>query len=262
MRAAAACLGWELFRLLTRPAAWGSCAAYTAAALGVCLSPGLRESYFSAIESVPVQLMNFAAPYFLTVALVAVLSSVFAGERESGTWLIPSACRTGRKGRAAAKLVAACLTCGILCGVFTAVTCAVCALCGVWDGAARVAHVGLEVTLSPVWTARQHFLLAAGSLALGSLPIALFVLTVSCRARSALSAVSLSGLVLLLEWLFHRFSFPAILREYNLWTLLEPYSLFILELFPFPPPASLLGLFAALAPPCGLAVRRILKEGK
>ena len=262
MRAAAARVGWELARLLGRPAVWALGGAYTAAALVVCLFPALRASYFCAIESVPIQLMNFAAPYFLAAALTSMLSPVFAGERENGTWLIPAACQAGRRGRAAAKLMAACLTCVFLCGLFTAITFFACALCGVWDGTAPVAGVGLEVTLKPVWTANRHFLFAAASLTLGSLPVALFVLWVSCRAHSMLSAASLSGMGLLLEYLFHRFSFPSVLREYNLWTLLEPYSLFILELCPAPPPVSLLALSAALLPLCILAAWYILQKGK
>lgn len=66
---------------MRKPAAWPITAGFALMALAGCLFEGLRQSYCSAVGSLPLFLLDLAAPSFLALSLVASLCPVFAGRR-------------------------------------------------------------------------------------------------------------------------------------------------------------------------------------
>ena len=97
----------ELENLLRKKLVWLIAGGYALAALAVCLLDGFRMSYFYDVESLPVELANFVEPYFLAAALIAALAPAFTGDREQNLGQLSATCLAGRKGRCAAKLLAA-----------------------------------------------------------------------------------------------------------------------------------------------------------
>ncbi|MCM1065721.1 MAG: hypothetical protein NC420_14905 [Eubacterium sp.] len=251
-------VGFELENLLCKKVPWVMTAAYTAAALVICLWEELRQSYFAMMESVPVMLLNFVAPVFLAMILIGALAPVFAGDREQNVDQIPAACLAGRRGRSAAKVAAAVLFAVLACLFLGGVTFAISCCGGLFDGSMQVRYVGTGLELFPVWTVRRHFAFSLMSLMAASVMSALLILFVSYNAKTTVTAVSVSGMAVILEFLFHRFSFPVWVREYNLWVFFEPYYFFVMELFPGTPEGNLLLLWAAFLPWGMFGVRRMV----
>ncbi len=251
----------ELENLLCKKLVWLTAAGYVLAALTICLCDGLRQSYFYDVESLPIELTNFVEPYFLATALISALAPVFAGDREQNLDQLSAACLAGRKGRTAAKILASCVFAVTICGLFGAISVLIPAACGQWDGGLPVESIGGELGLSGRWTVSRYLLFSLASGSAGCVILSLLLLYISCAAASTATALSVSGTGILFEFLFHRFSFFTLLKEYNVWMFLKPYSFFCMNLLPFSPVVNLPVLCAAAAPVCGLAVWAVLRRG-
>ena len=246
---------FELENMLAKKSTWLIAAAYTLFSLAICLSEQLRQSYFSLTESLPVTLYNFVLPYALVLILLSALSPTFAGDRERGIEQIPAACFIGKKGRARAKLIAAVLFAMIICTALVLSTLIICSVSGLTNGGVLIKNIrseAAEVRLKPVWSAFRHIGFSAVSLTVGSVFTGLLVLFISARAKSTISAASISAVVVLFEFLINRFSFPTIMQEYNIWVFLKPYYLFGLETFNISPFVNLVILSLAFSPICVL----------
>ncbi len=255
---------FELENLLNKKSTWIIAAAYTLFSLVICLSESLRQSYFSLTESVPVTLYNFVLPFVLALIFVGAVSPVFAGDKECGIEQIPAACLIGRKGRSFAKLIGVVLFSLIINFTLVFVTFIICSFSDLTNVNALIKSVHLEaqnLNLDPVWTALQHTGFSVISLTVGSILVAILVLFVSCCTKNTLSAVSISGTIILFEYLINRFSFPTIMQEYNIWVFLQPYYLFVLEIFNISPFVNLLLLTLAFLPLCAFAVWHISRKG-
>ncbi len=255
---------FELENLLNKKSTWLIATAYTLFSLVICLSEWVRRSYFSLTESVPVTLYNFVLPFVLVLILVGVLSPAFAGDKECGIEQIPATCLIGRKGRSFAKLIGAAFFALIISFTLLFVTFIICSFSGLTNVNALIRNIHLESTelnLTPLWTALQHIGFSAISLIIGSILVALLVLFVSCCTKNTLSAVSISGTIVLFEYLINRFSFPTIMQEYNIWVFLQPYYLFVLETFNISPLVNLLILALAFLPLCIFIVWHISRKG-
>ena len=89
--------GFELQNLLCKKLFWIITSVYAMLTLAICLFSDLRQSYFSAVESVPIMLLDFIAPVFLVAIMISTLSAVFVWDKENNTNQIPAACLTGKK---------------------------------------------------------------------------------------------------------------------------------------------------------------------
>ena len=251
----------ELENLLRKKLVWLIAGGYALAALAVCLLDGFRMSYFYDVESLPVELANFVEPYFLAAALIAALAPAFTGDREQNLGQPSATCLAGRKGRCAAKLLAAVGFAAVLRGIFWGISVLVPAACGRFDGTLPVEAPGGELGIPAGWTVSRYLLFSLAAGAIGCVVLSVLLLYVSCAASSTAAALSAAGTGVLFEFLFHRFSFFILLKEYNLWMFLKPYSFFCMSLLPFSPAGNLLALWAAVMPVCGAAGWGILKKG-
>lgn len=255
---------FELENLLNKKSTWLIAASYTLFLLVICFSEWLRKSYFSLTENVSVTFYNFILPFVLVLILTAALSSVFAGDKEHGMGQIPATCLIGRKGRSLAKLIGAAFFALIINITLALVTFSICSVSGLTNGNALIRYIyfeSTELSLNPLWTALQHIGFSAISLTIGSIFVALLVLLVSCLTKNTLSAVSISGTVILFEYLINRFSFPTMMQEYNIWVFLQPYYLFVLETVNISPLVNLAILTFAFLPLCIFAVWHISRKG-
>ncbi len=251
----------ELQNHLCKKTIWLLTAIYTVFTLSVCVFPDLQQSYFSSIESIPIMLLNFIAPVFLSVILIGMLSSTFAGDIENNVNQIPSTCLAGKEGRSIAKILAAILLSVLTCLIISMITFIVPFFCGVFDSNLSIKYVGDELELALVWQAGQHFVFSFVCLTVASIILSLLILLISCKVKTTIAAVSISTMFLLLEFLFNKFTFPTIIQEYNVWVFFEPYYLFVLEIFNISPYTNLLLLSVAFLPLCIFAVWQIVKNG-
>lgn len=252
---------FELENLLFKKITWLMAAIYALFSIVICVSEGFRQSYFAFTENVPVTLCNFALPFVLVIILTGALSPIFAGDREYGIEQIPKTCLIGRKGRSISKLVGAVLFSLMICIALVLVTYIICSFFSLTNNNAQIKYIGSELKLAPVWTALQHICFSTITLTVGSILTAMLVLFVSCNTKTALSAVSICGIIILFEYLINRFSFPMIIREYNIWAFLQPYYLFVMEVFNVSPLINLLFLSVVFLPFCVFAVWQIVRKG-
>lgn len=253
--------GFELENLVYRKMNWILAAAYTASAFILCLFDGFRQSYFSDVESVPIILIHFIAPFFLAAILITALSPVFAGDKEQGINQIPAACLIGSKGRSIAKILAGSIFSVFCCTLTGIITAAATSACGLFDGTLKMNRAAAGLELPTEWTVSQYLIFSFVCLCIGCLILSLFILYISCASAALITAVSISGTVILFEFLFHRFSFPIVIKEYNIWMFLKPYSFFMMRFLHFPPLINLLLLSAAFLPVCAFAVQQISRKG-
>lgn len=266
---------FETKNLFYKKAIWAVGIGYASTAAAICAFRELRTAYFSDIECVPVMLFSQLAPPFLVLMLLCALSDAFAGERQRAAEQLCVVCRAGWRGRGAAKLLAALLLCAAASLFAGAVSCGFSFAAGLLDARLPLSRIGGELALAPVRTVGQHCLFSVLSLFLGCLHAALLILFCSRRTKRAVDAVAMGGAVLLLEWLFHRFSFPAPLRAVNLWRFFAPYEFFAADPFgpglrpelfqtgPLAgPPGRLLLLMAVLLPGSIAAVCGCLKRAE
>lgn len=222
---------FELQNLFCRRAVWAAGISYACTAAAICAFRELRTAYFSDIECVPVMLFSQLAPLFLVVMLLCALSDAFAGERQRAAEQLCVVCRAGWCGRGAAKLLATLLLCAAVSLFAGAVSCGFPFAAGLLNAHLPLSGIGGELTLRPVWTVGQHCLFSMLSLFLGCMHAALLILFCSRSAKRGIDAAAMGSAVLLLEWLFHRFSFPAPLRTMNLWMFFAPYEFFAADPF-------------------------------
>lgn len=252
---------FELENLLEKKVTWVLTAVYTFLTFVVCFSDDLRQSYFSTMESLPVTLNNFVLPIVLISILISVISPVFAGDKEREIDQIPAACLVGSKGRSIAKMIGAImfsLTIVLLLEVITLVLCGCFGLC---DTEILIRYVNAEIALNPVWTAWLHFGLSTVTLIVGCIILTLFIMFVSCSMQNTLSVISLSSIIILIEFIINKFSFPTLMKECNIWVFFCPYYLFITEIINFSPCINLLLYALCFLPISLLAVLRIAKKG-
>lgn len=261
MKAILKTVRFELENLLGKKAAWILSAAYALFALVICVSEDLRQSYFSAIESVPVMLNNFVLPIVLILILIAVLSPVFAGDKEQRIEQIPATCLIGSKGRSTAKLIGAVLFSSIITLGLEIITLVLCGCFGLTDSGILIKYVGAEVELDPVWEAWRHIGFSAVTLIVGCIILTVLVLLISCCMQNTLSAISLSCIIVLIEFIINKFSFPTLIQEYNIWVFFRPYYLFITEIINISPLINLLLFTICFLPLCLLAVWQIIRKG-
>ncbi len=252
---------FELENLLGNKATWIFSAAYTLFTFVICFSEGLRESYFSAMESVPVLLNNFVLPIVLILILIAVVSPVFAGDKEQRIEQIPATCLIGSKGRSISKLIGAILFSLITTLVLEVITLVLCGCFGLADSGILIKYVSAEVELDPIWAAWRHVGFSAVTLVVGCVMLAILILLISCCMKNTLSAVSLSSIIVLIEFIINKFSFPTLVQEYNIWVFFRPYYLFITEIINISPFINLLLYTLGFLPLCLLAVRQIIRKG-
>lgn len=252
---------FEFENLFCKKATWIIAAVYTLISLVICLSEDFRESYFSLIESVPVMLNNFVLPYVLVVILVISLSPVFAGDKERRIEQIPAACLIGSKGRSIAKLIGAISFSIVVTIAMEATTLILCYCFGLVDSGISIKYVGTEVGLNPIWSAGQHICFSLITLICGCIFLTFLVLCISCTVNNTLSAVSVSCIIIFIEFVIHKFSFPTFMQEFNLWIFFRPYYLFITEIFNISPWINLLIYFLCLISLCLLAGWEIIKKG-
>ena len=252
---------FELENLLRKKATWILTGVYTLFVFAVCFSEDLRQSYFSVMESVPIMLNNFVLPIVLISILVGVISPVFAGDKEQKIEQIPAACLIGSKGRSIAKLIGAIMFSLAITLLLEAITLVLCRCFGLCDMELLIRDVGGDVKLNPIWTAWQHFGFSAMTLFVGCIILTIIILFISCSVQNTLSVISISGITVLLEFVFHSFSFPTVMQEYNIWVFFRPYYLFVTEIITFSPFVNLLLYALCFLPICLLAVMRIIKKG-
>lgn len=253
---------FELENLLEKKATWILTAAYTFITFAVCFSDNLRQSYFSTTESLPVALNNFVMPIVLISILISVISPVFADDKEHGTDQIPATCLVGSKGRSIAKMIGAILfslTIVLLLEVITLVLCGGFGLC---ETEILIRYVNAEIALTPVWAAWLHFVLSTVTLIVGCNILTITILFVSCSMQNTQSVISLSGIIVLIEFIINRFSFPTLMQEYNIWIFFRPYYLFITELINFSPFENLLLYTLCFLPLCAVAAWQIIRNGR
>lgn len=238
----------ELWHLLGRRAPWLVWGGFCLVTAAVCLSPWLRESYLpvTRAENLLLIVLEFLLPYFLMAALVTALLPVFAGEEERSLRDTAGPCLLGKQGRDLARGLAAEGYALFLCLAFSGTAAFLCRVCGgLGDLAAEVTLIG-DVPLPLVWTAGEQAGFAVVSLAAGCFLLTLAVLLVSARSGDAITAAGVTAVLLLFQFLFHRFGFQPLLREVNLWVFFRPYYFFLLELFPFSPAGNLIALEGTL----------------
>ncbi len=261
MKAILKTVRFELENLLGNKATWIFSAAYTLFVSAICFSGDLRQSYFSAMESMPVMLNNFVLPVVLILILIAVVSPIFAGDKEKRIEQIPAACLIGSKGRSIAKLIGAILFSLIITLILEFITLVLCGCFGLTDSGILIKYVGAEIKLDPIWEAWLHVGFSVVTLIIGCIMLAILVLLISCCMKNTLSAVSLSCIIVLIEFIINKFSFPTLLQEYNIWVFFRPYYLFITEIINISPLINLLLYTLGFLPLCFLAVRQIIRKG-
>ncbi len=252
---------FELENLLGKKATWVLTGAYTLFVFAVCFSENLRQSYFSTMESVPIMLNNFVLPIVLISILIGVISPVFAGDKEQRIEQIPAACLIGSKGRSIAKLIGAIMFSLTITLLLEAITFVLCGCFGLCDMEILIRDVGGDVKLNPVWTAWQHFGFSAMTLIVGCIILTITILFVSCSVQDTLSVSSISSIIVLIEFILNKFSFPAVMQEYNIWLFFRPYYLFVTELINFSPFVNLLLYALCFLPFCAIAAWQIIKKG-
>ncbi len=238
----------EFQNMLGKRLPWLVCGGFCLAVLAVRFCPGLRESYFPSTwaESLLLVVLEFLLPYFLMAALVAALLPVFAGEEERGLRDTAGPCLLGKRRQTFAKVLAAEGYALFLCLGLSGLSVLLCgASGGLGELSAEVTQMG-DVSLVPVWTVVEQAGFAVLSLGAGCFLLALAVLLISARSRDVISAAGGTAVLLLFEFLFHRFGFKPPLREINLWVFFRPYYFFLLELFPFSPMGNLAALGGVL----------------
>lgn len=252
---------FELENLLGKKATWILTAAYTLFAFVICFSEDLRQSYFSTMESVPVMLGNFVLPIVLISILIGVISPVFAGDKEQRIEQIPAACLIGSKGRSIAKLIGAIMFSLTITLLLEVITLVLCGCFGLGDIEILIRYVDAEVELNPVWAAWQHFGFSTMTLIVGCIILTLIILFVSCSMQNTLSVISLSSIIVLIEFIINKFSFPTLMQEYNIWVFFRPYYLFITEIINISPFVNLLLYALCFLPLCTLAAWQIIRKG-
>lgn len=251
----------ELENLLEKKVTWILTAAYTFFTFIVCISEDLRQSYFSTMESLPVELNNFVLPIVLVSILISVISPVFAGDKEQETYQIPATCLVCSKGRNIAKMIGAIIFSITIVLLLETITLVICGCFGLGDTEILIRYVNAEIALSPVWTAWLHFVLATATLIVGSIILTLIILFISCSMHNTQSAISLSSIFVLIEFIVNKFSFPTLMQEYNIWIFFRPYYLFITELINFSPFKNLLLYTFCFLPLCAVATKQIIRNG-
>ncbi len=261
MKAILKTVRFELENLLGNKATLIFSTAYVLIVFAICFSEDLRQSYFSAMENVPVMLNNFVLPIALILILIAVVSPVFAGDKEQRIEQIPAACLIGSKGRSIAKLIGAILFSLIITLALEFITLVLCGCFGLTDSGILIKYVGAEIELDPVWAAWRHVGFSAVTLIIGCIILAILVLLISCCMKNTLSAVGLCCIIVLIQFIINKFSFPTLLQEYNIWLFFRPYYLFITEIINISPLINLLLYTLGFLPLCLLAVRQIIRKG-
>lgn len=254
-------IGLEFENFLCKRYPWIFTAFYVLFTVLVCLFPGFRQSYFSDIDSVTVMLMNFIAPVVLAVILISTLSAAFGGDREKSVCQIPMTCLIGRKGRSAAKVLAAIFSGVFMCMVISVTAFIIPFFFGLFDGDMIIKYVGTELRINIEWSVWQHLGFSVLCLIIGCILLSFFILFVSCCAGSAIEAVSISSIFMLFEILFNRYSFPAIVREYNIWVFFQPYYFFVMSILDGCPVMNLLFLTVLFLPAVIIEAVHIIKNG-
>ena len=252
---------FEFENLIEKKSTWILIAVYTFLTFVLCFSDDLRQSYFSAMESLPVALNNFVLPVVLVAVLISVISPIFAGEKEQKTDQTPAACLVGSKGRSIAKMIGAIMFSVTIVLLSEAITLVLCGLFGLCDTEISIKYVNAEIALKPVWSAWLHIGLSAVSLIVGCIILTVTVLFVSCSMQNTLSVIGLSCIIVLVEFIINRFSFPALMQEYNIWIFFRPYYFFITELINFSPFENLLLYTLCFLPLCAAEAWQIIKNG-
>lgn len=221
---------------------------YSIITIIISISEYLQKTYFDVISSVPVMLLNVIAPIFLILIIVLSLSQVFAGEIENNTNQIPNTCYLGEKGRNYCKVIT-----GILYSIFIAlliciITFLVCFFTSHFLNANQeiIKDIGYELNLDFSWNVWQHFVFAIISLLSGSVLFSLMVLFISSISKNSITSIGISAVFTMFEFLFHRFSFPIILKEINIFVFFQPYYLYVLNVFRYSPYLNLILLFFIL----------------
>ncbi len=252
---------YELQHLIERRINALLLAGYALLAIAISCIDSFREIYFSAFNSVVLELANFILPVFLFVNLALVLSPVFAGEIENHIEEIPSTCTYGRRTRCLCKLFAILLFIILLNVAYHLVTCLIGLLTQPLETWSQlVTNVGGENLFNFLWSAWSHYLFAVLSLILGSIVTAVLTLLISCHSKATMTVCAGMSLIGILEFMFNRFSFWDVSQQYNLWQLLTPYRLASDAPFYYPAAnvAAVGGFFALI---CTVLVWRILKKG-
>ena len=252
---------FELENLLGKKVTWIITVLYTLFVFVVCFSENLRQSYLPTMESVPVMLSNFILPFALVSILIGVISPVFAGDKEQRMEQIPAACLVGSKGRSIAKLISAIMFSLTITLLLETITLILCGCFGLGNIEILIRYIDAEVKLNPVWTAWQHIGFSAMALTVGCIILTIIILFISCSMQNTLSVISVSSIIVLIEFIINKFSFPTLMQEYNIWVFFYPYYLFVTEIINFSPYVNL-GLYAfCFMPVCTIAVRQIIKKG-
>lgn len=252
---------YELRYLIERRISVVLLAGYTLLALSIGYIDSFRETYFSAFDSVVLELANFILPIFLFVNLVLVLSPMFAGEIENHIEEIPSTCIYGRRTRCMCKLLAALLFIILLNVAYHLITCLIGLLTQpleAWNQ--LIANVGGENLFNFQWSAWSHYLFAVLSLILGSIVIAVFTLLLSCHSKATMTVCAGMALTGILEYMFSRFDFWDVLQQYNIWQFLTPYRLAGDAPF-YSPAANVAAIGGFFTVICTFSIWRILIKG-
>lgn len=252
---------FEFDNLLKKKATWILTAAYTFFTFLVCFFDDLRQNYFSTMENLPITLNNFVLPIVLISILICVISPVFAGDKEQEIYQIPATCLIGSKGRSIAKMIGAILFSLTIVLLLEIITLVLCRCFGLFDTDTLIRYVNAEIELNPVWTAWLHFILSTVTLIVGCIILTVIILFISCSMQNTQSVISLSSIIVLMEFIINKFSFPTLMQEYNIWIFFRPYYLFITELINFSPFENLLLYTICFLPLCVIAAWQIIRNG-
>lgn len=235
----------EFENLLYDRWSWLFVVIYAIVSLIISASGYLQKTYFDMISSIPVMLINFVAPIFVVLIILIALSQVFAKEKENNTNQIPNTCYIGSKGRNFCKVISGVLYTIFIVLLITIITFIVCLITNNFLNAnvEIIKHIGGEITLDFSWNVWQHFTFGIVSLLIGSIILSLIVLLISGISPNTITSIGISVIFTLLEFLFNKFSFPTILQEVNIWAFLQPYYLYVFNIFNYSPYINLFLLF-------------------
>lgn len=250
---------YETENLIKKRFVWILIAVYTLFSAFLNISNSFRDGYFPYVESVAVMLINLVLPLFLGLIAISSLPTSFTEDRVAGIDPLSQTCLLGKKKRNTAKALATILFSIIICVCLVGITLLLCYFCNHLDWNVNVLHFSWDLELIPVWPAYRHILFSTICLLCGNAVLSLFMLFISHQTATATTAIGATGMVVIFEFVFFKFSFPALIKEINICVMLQPYYLFSMNLFRYSPTVNFVLIAAVHLPICLLVFRQIQK---
>ncbi|OLR54949.1 hypothetical protein BHK98_01965 [Hornefia porci] len=238
---------YEILDLIRKRSVWILLAVYTLTSF-LLLSLENIQNYFPYVESNMILLLNIILPAFLTLICFAALPSAYVQDREQHIDELSATCLVGKKLRNTAKMAGIVLFSLLVTQLLLITTVLLYTVIGHPNWSTEIVHVGWDLTLFPVWPVSRHLVLSAVCFSYGAAILSAVIGLISYKASSTVSSLGITSMFLLFEFLFHKFSFPAVLKEINVFVFLQPYYLFVMTLLHWSPFINLLVLTMVFSP--------------